>query len=393
MRIDARNLAEMLTETIAHSASVLADRIALRLPRNSRRERAILARCRATTESGAQCKRRPIPDSAYCHQHRNLAKSDGRLFIVIEARDKAAKMTNEISRKTRTAAILATTRLAALSPTLRAEEFPREGFLGMRRFARRAAQSLRMQSPWVTAAVALIFIAVASIGFLMVANVDLRSLTGSSGDISPPSPTGGESESSGGQEVEASSNSGLFAGEDIYAPGADFRGAYVSGVEHLSNDSSMLEIYVPAGVEGDYHAVVTASEGLEFQCVILHHYTDRLYCIGARLLDGSQVNVRIFKIEEGQASQYLVFETDYTIGETVPPPQPTQPAFVPYGGGFTWPDRFDDIERQREQESTSFLWPLSMIMGGAASWLLMRVRRDIGQTKRLFEHGAPNTVA
>ena len=44
----------------------------------------------------------------------------------------------------------------------------------------------------------------------------------------------------------------------------------------------MLEIFVPVGVEGDYQAIVTASEGQAFECVILHQYTDRLYCIGAR---------------------------------------------------------------------------------------------------------------
>jgi hypothetical protein len=185
----------------------------------------------------------------------------------------------------------------------------------------------------------------------------------------------------------------LFGGLVAGPPGTDFRGAYVSNVEHLSNESSMLEIFVPAGVEGKYQALVTGSEGLVFECVILHQYTDRLYCIGARLSEGSQVNVKIFWIDEVGGSQSLVFETDYTTGEDViPPAVPTQPAIVPYGGGFTWPDRFEGIKQQREDESTRSLWPLSAISGLAALWFLMRVRREAWQTQPLFERREPQTI-
>jgi hypothetical protein len=395
MRIDAKNIAELLIETIAQSASVLADNIARRLSGNSRRYRSILARCRATTESGAQCKRRPVSGSDYCHQHRGSAKSDGRLFVVLGARDKAAKATSEFTRMTRTAAVRATTRLTALGPTLRAEALPREGVLGLRQVARRAAQTLRMQNRWVISGIALALVVAASIAILKVANVDINSLNGFSGQIIPRNAlaTGRDSEPPNGQEAQDSNPTELFTGAVAFVPGTDFRGAFISGVEHLSGNSTMLEIFVPAGVEGNYHAIVTASEGSEFQCVILHHYTDRLYCIGARLQEGSQVNVRIFRIDEVQGSSSLVFETDYTTGDFVPLPQPTQPAIVPYGGGFTWPDRFDDIERQREQESTKFLWPLSTVSGVAALWLMIRVRRALRQTKRLIGRGMPHPIA
>ena len=75
----------------------------------------------------------------------------------------------------------------------------------------------------------------------------------------------------------------------------------------------MLQIFVPAEVEGTYQAAVAASEGLEYECAILHHYTDRLYCIGPRLPGESQINLRVFKLDEVEGSQRLVFETNYTV--------------------------------------------------------------------------------
>jgi hypothetical protein len=225
-----------------------------------------------------------------------------------------------------------------------------------------------------------------------VANIDLVSLVGFASETSPRSPSAlaANADAAGNQESStAGVNPMLVTADGIYAPGTDFRGAYVLGVEHLSEGRSMLEIYVPAGVEGDYQAIVTAAESLEFQCVVLHHYTDRLYCIGTRLEDGSQVNVSIFRIDDGQDSQTLIFQADYTTGEDIPLVVPTQPAFVPYGGGFTWPDRFDDIERQREIESSRLLWPLSTILGAAAFWLLTRVRRDLKPVNSVIGRHTP----
>jgi hypothetical protein len=77
-------------------------------------------RCRGTVKSGAQCKRRPISGSAYCYQHLNQAKLDGKQFVVIGARDKAARMTSDFSRKAWIATVGATSRLVALSLKLRA---------------------------------------------------------------------------------------------------------------------------------------------------------------------------------------------------------------------------------------------------------------------------------
>ena len=100
----------------------------------------------------------------------------------------------------------------------------------------------------------------------------------------------------------------------------------------------MLLIFVPAGVEGAYRAIVTASEGVEYQCVILLQYTDRLYCIGPSLPEASEINIRIFRIDEVDGSQTLVFETNYTTGEFAPLATPS-PAVPTYGGSFIWPDR------------------------------------------------------
>jgi hypothetical protein len=121
---------------------------------------------------------------------------------------------------------------------------------------------------------------------------------------------------------------GLFTQDETRPPGTDFAGAYVSSVEHLSADSSMFQIIVPAGVEGTYQAVVSQSEGVEYQCLILHHYTDRLHCVGPTLLEASQLNIRIFRIDELDGSRILVFETNYTTAEIAFLATPS-PTFTP----------------------------------------------------------------
>ena len=410
----------------------------LRQPRKEEPGR--LNRCHATTKSGSQCKRHPVPGSMYCFQHRQ----EKGMMLVVDTRSRAAQTTTDISQKARVAAVggvsqlvssssdlgarvlkdkrisgalqaargilesiyprngraaneRATLRPGELSPNLGARTLGYGRLFGLRGAARRLQDSLRAERRWVAVAAVLAFMVAISYVILSVVNLNplvafAREIIPRAAEVSPA--IGRDPEPLSGQVAEDADLLGLFSGPETGPPGTDFRGAYVSNVEHLSNGSSMLEIFVPAGVEGEYQAIVSASEGSEFECVILHQYADRLYCIGARLSDGSQVNVKIFWLDEVDGSQHLVFETDYTTGEDVtPPPVPTQPVIVPYGGGFTWPDRFDGIEQQREEESTRLLWPLSVIFGLAALWLLMRVGRDARQTKLLIERREPQPIS
>ena len=406
----------------------------LRQPRTENVGR--LDRCHGTTQSGARCKRHPVSGSKYCFQHRQ----DKGMMLIVDMHERATKTTTDISQKVRTAVmggasqlvpdlgarsiksrwilgareaargILesiyarngraanrgATLRLGELSPNLGARTLGYGGISGIRGAAKKLLDSGRAEKRWVAVALVLAFMAAISYVILIVGDLNplvafVREIAPRAAEVSPA--IVGDAGPLSDQVAEEAGAVELFSGLVAGPPGTDFRGAYVSNVEHLSNESSLLEIFVPAGVEGKYQAVVTASEGMVFECVILHQYTDRLYCIGSRLTEGSQVNVKIFWIDEVGGSQSLVFETDYTTGEIViPPAVPTQPAIVPYGGGFTWPDRFDGIKQQREEESTRSLWPLSAISGLAALWLLMRVRRDAWQTKPLFARREPHAI-
>ena len=331
----ARRMAESLQDGAIDVAESLARRLPWHLPTRLMEGQAEVVRCRGTVQSGAQCKHRPVPGSAYCFQHRNQAKSDGRLFIVLEARDKATKMTSDLSRKTWTATVGATTRLAALSPKLRAQVLSGMRISGVRQVARRMVESLQEQRRWVTSAMVLLFVAAVPIAILTMADGDLNSLARFAAEIIPRNPPAREANPNtfGRQETPTDdpNAAGGFTLDEARTPGTDFAGAYVVGVEHLSADSSLLQIFVPAGVEGTYKAIVSASEGVEYQCVILHPYTDRLHCFGPRLPEESQINVQIFKIDEVDGSQNLVFETNYTTGEFDSLATPS-PDFAPLEG-------------------------------------------------------------
>jgi len=349
---------------VVDDATDLVENIARRLPTRLIRGRAEVVRCRGTTHSGAQCKRRPLPDSVYCYQHRNQAKSDGRLLVVLDMRNKATRMTGDLSRKTWRATVGATSRLAALSPMRRSQVQSGEPTAGVRQVARRIVESLQAQKRWVASAMVLLVVAAVPISFLTLADGDLGVLAGFAREIIPLNPPAGEGDPNafGRQETptDEPNAEGRFTLDGT--PGTDFTGAYVSNVEHLSANNSLLQINVPAGVDGTYLAVVTASEEVEYECVILLQYSDRMYCIGPLLPDASQINIRIFRIDEIEGSQYLVFETNYTTGEFAPLATPS-PAFPVYGGAFIWPDRFDGVEIRKEQQSSAMLAPLSALLG------------------------------
>ena len=253
------------------------------------------------------------------------------------------------------------THLAASSTIVRARVVFSERISGVRQLARRMMDSLQVQRRWVIFAMVLLFVAAIPIAFLSVADGDLSSLVRFVSEIIPRNgPAGaGNANSVGRQETPTHDPN-----DGTRTPGTDFAGAYILSVEHLSADSSMLKIRVPAGVEGSYQAVVTVSDVLEYKCTFLSHYTDRLYCIGPLLPAMREINIRIFGIDEVDGSQNLVFETNYTTGEFGPLATPS-PVFPIYGGAFTWPDRFDQVEIRNKQQSSTILAPLSALLSVA----------------------------
>ena len=87
-------------------------RLPWHLPTRLMEGQAEVVRCRATTKTGVQCKRRLVPGSNYCFQHRQ----DSGLLIVIEAPDKAARKTSGLPQETWAAMVRGASRLAAWSP-------------------------------------------------------------------------------------------------------------------------------------------------------------------------------------------------------------------------------------------------------------------------------------
>ena len=168
-------------------------------------------------------------------------------------------------------------------------------------------------------------------------------------------------------------------------PASDFEGAQVLGVTHLSATSSMMMMHIkaPSDSERVYKAVLTTSEDLDFQCLTLEGYANRLYCVGPRLQEGTLIGVRIFRVDEDTGSQVLIFETEYHFLEAEVPVIPTP--FVPttYGAGFTWPDRFDQAKVQREEQSSEMLWPLSGLFAFVPMAYRILARRDQMQRSRL----------
>ena len=378
MRIDTKNLAELVLGTVVDGASIIARNAGRRLRQLTGTGQTEDVRCRGTTQSGTQCRRSSVSGSAYCHQHRIQAKSDGRLLIVIGALDKAASIKSNLSRKSGRDPFIATTPLATVGPKPQTQGLIGGWNLRLRQFAERTLESIKSRRRWQIILIVLLLLAAVPIALQVATGGGLNSLAGLARGIVSGNLSAVERDPNvfGRQQspTDEANAAGLFTLEDNRTPGTDFSGAYVFGLEHLSANSSMLQIFVPAGVEGPYLAIVSASEGFEYKCVILHHYTDRLHCIGPSLPEASQVNLQIFKIDEADGSQILVFETNYTTGEFTPLPAPT-PAFPVYGGAFIWPDRFDRVEILKEQQSSWILSPLSALLG----ILLLLVYRILSQ--------------
>ena len=283
-----------------------------------------------------------------------------------------------VDRKIWAATLTGTTRQESSSPNVLARVLSSQGISRVHQLSIRLMDSLQRQRRWVISAMVLLFVALISITFLTITDGGLSSLARLAREIIPRNPPvlEGNANTFGLQEApsEEPNDAGLFAADSTRTPGTDFAGAYVLSVEHVSTDSSMLRIRVPAGVEGTYKAVVTVSERLEYECVFLHHSTDSLYCVGPLLPEASKINLRIFKIDEADGSQNLVFETNYSIGKFAPQATPS-PVFPIYGGAFTWPDRFNGVEIRKEHQNSAILAPLSALLSLALLLIYRRLSR------------------
>lgn len=169
-------------------------------------------------------------------------------------------------------------------------------------------------------------------------------------------------------------------------PGTDFAFAFVQGIAELSGYRNMIRIVIPGGVSGEYRAVVSGWKDHEYICFIPEDYRSRLYCYGPELPQGREATIQVFKVIVGQTPKYPLFAETFFV--SVVPALP-----VPYGGGFAWPDRFNDAEEQREMSIVEKLRPLSVVLSFSliGFWILSRLfqnsRRWAGS--RLFVFKIP----
>ena len=137
----------------------------------------------------------------------------------------------------------------------------------------------------------------------------------------------------------------------------------------------MIRIFAPSAGESSYQAIVAGSELLDYQCVTLEGLKDRLYCVGPRLQGDGLIRMSVFRADSEGGSSQTVFETEYYFTDAPVPTVSTPVVPNIYGGGFTWPDRFDRAEVQRESESSRALQPLSLLLALIPFGYLISARR------------------
>ena len=305
-------------------------------------------------------------------------QSPSSFFIVLESRDKVTASIAGLAEGTmriRGGVVPSIPSDAELTASLRrAHSGDGASAEGSSRFLL-PGTSFRGIPRWLLIGSAMVLLVVIPLVVLQVVSPRFRGLGALPAQVSSePSSGGSEGQTSGSREASPS-----VGGATI--PGADFTGAYVLEVRHLSSTRTMITIRVPSGVEGNYQALVNMSQASDFQCVVLEDRTNELFCIGPRLPTG-KAEISIFRLNDADDPPFLVFEVSYFIVEDTISPGPVFPGPVPpvapYGAGFTWPDRFNDAEVERETASNSVLAPASalvtmLVMG---VWLLPRPKSD-----------------
>ncbi len=313
--------------------------------------------------------RRPI--SAGTRSGKKVDQPPSNFLIVLEAPKKVASSIRSLSEgatKLGTAAIPGVAAGDELTASLRqAYSAPDDSGTLSSRFLL-PGTSFRGIPGWLLIGAATLLLIAIPLVVLQVVSPRFRGL----GDLSAQ--VSGDLSSEGGEgQTSGSGGAGIL--------GTDFAGAYVLEVRHLSSTRTMFRIRVPLGVEGGYQALVKMSQESEFQCVVLKDRADELFCIGPRLSIG-RAEISVFHLNAPGESPTLVFEVSYFIAEDTVRPGPAFPVPVPtvapYGAGFSWPDRFNEAEVDREAASNSVLAPASalatiLVMG---VWLLPRAKSD-----------------
>lgn len=65
-----------------------------------------------------------------------------------------------------------------------------------------------------------------------------------------------------------------------------------------------MTIEASQAIEGEYRAVV---DGMDYKCVKIQDYPNRLYCYGDAMVSGKEVEIKVFAGD----SDYLVFEETF----------------------------------------------------------------------------------
>ena len=138
---------------------------------------------------------------------------------------------------------------------------------------------------------------------------------------------------------------------------SDSSSTYVHGIVHLPGNRSMIRFLITEGVSGTYEATISDESDLKYQCFIPDGYNDRLYCYGPMLTNGRLTTIKLFRIGDDSAEEEVVYEETILISISTTLP-------IPYGGGFAWPDRFNDAEEQRKLTRLEWLYPLSISTTG-----------------------------
>ena len=134
---------------------------------------------------------------------------------------------------------------------------------------------------------------------------------------------------------------------------SDSSSTYVHGIVHLPGNRSMIRFVLTEGVSGTYEAIISDDSDLKYQCFIPDGYNDRLYCYGPMLTNGRLATIKLFRIGDDSTEEEVVYEETILISISTTLP-------IPYGGGFAWPDRFNDAEEQRKLTRLEWLYPLSI---------------------------------
>jgi len=134
---------------------------------------------------------------------------------------------------------------------------------------------------------------------------------------------------------------------------SDSSSTYIHGIVHLPGSRSMIRFVLTEGVSGTYEAIISDESDLKYQCFIPDGYNDRLYCYGPMLTNGRLATIKLFRIGDDSTEEEVVYEETILISISTTLP-------IPYGGGFAWPDRFNDAEEQRKLTRLEWLYPLSI---------------------------------